>query len=46
MSDVDKKRIIKEKISYRLNLELKDYLKQLTDFNLEQAYQQFVKWIK
>ena len=46
MSDIDKKKVIKKQISNQLNVKLNEYLKQLSDFDLEHAYQQFIEWLK
>lgn len=46
MSLTEKKRIIKKEISNQLDLKLKEYLKGLEKFDLENAYSDFLKWIK
>lgn len=47
-SVTEKKKIIKRKISNQLGVKLKEYLKQInTDMmSLDNAYQNFVKWLK
>lgn len=45
MSDIDKKRAIKAKISAQINLKINEYLKQLIDFDLEYAYEKFIDWM-
>ena len=46
MSVTEKKRVIKRMISSQLDLKLKEYLKQLIVFDLENAFDNFVDWIK
>lgn len=46
MTMTDKKKAIKKVISNNLDLKLKEYLKQLDVFELENAYEQFLEWLK
>lgn len=46
MSVSEKKKIIKREISNQINLKLKEYLKDLEKFDLENAYNDFLDWIK
>ncbi len=46
MSITEKKRFIKNKISVQLDCKLKEYIKQLSTFELEDAYERFLEWIE
>ncbi|MCD8221067.1 MAG: ATP-binding protein [Clostridiales bacterium] len=45
MTKSDKKKVIKGAISKKLDLKLKEYLKELEVFEPENAYQQFLVWL-
>jgi hypothetical protein len=46
MSITEKKKTIKKEISANLNLKLKEYIKQLDVLELENAFRNFVDWLK
>jgi hypothetical protein len=46
MSMTEKKKTIKKEISANLNLKLKEYIKQLDVLELENAFRNFVDWLK
>lgn len=45
MSITEKKKIIKKKISNQLDSKLKEYLKQVDSFDLENSFENFIEWI-
>lgn len=46
MSITDKKKLIKKAISNQLDNKLKEYIKSLDKYDLENAYKDFLDWIK
>lgn len=46
MSASEKKREIKRKISFEVDLKIKQYLNTLSDFKLESAFEDFCKWMQ
>lgn len=46
MSIVEKKRVIKKKISSRLDQRVKEYLKETRSYRLETAFKDFWEWLK
>ncbi len=46
LSSTEKKRIIKSKITNRLDKKIKEYLNMTEDFILENAYEDFFEWLK
>lgn len=46
MSITDKKKLIKKAISNQLDNKLKEYIKSLDKYDLENAYKNFLDWIK
>lgn len=45
MNQTEKKRAIKRKINSQLDKKIKEYLIQLKEFNLEESYDDFIKWL-
>lgn len=43
---VEKRRIIKSKISKDMNTRIKRYIEQITDFNLDTYFEDFITWLK
>ncbi|MFQ8686686.1 MAG: phage tail tape measure protein [Lachnospirales bacterium] len=46
MSVTEQRRVIKKKISSQLDIKLKEYIKKLEKFDLENAYNDFLNWIR
>jgi len=46
LTQTEKKRAIKKVIINQLDLKLKEYLKQLEEFELDDAYRKFLDWLK
>ena len=46
MSITEKKKLIKRAISNQLDNKLKEYIKSLDKYDLENAYKDFLEWIK
>ena len=46
LSSTEKKRIIKSKITNRLDKKIKEYLNMRDDYILENAYEDFFEWLK
>lgn len=45
LDDVEKKKMIKRKINYELGLAVKEYLLQVTEFDYDNAYNDFKLWL-
>jgi len=46
MTQTDQKRLIKGKISKNLNIRIRNYIEQTSDFNLDTCVNDFITWLK
>jgi len=46
LQPAEKRRIIKSKISKDINARIKRYIEQITDFNLDTYFEDFITWLK